>query len=196
MDWQQLSEQLKQRTPKLIQTKPPCAVLVLLAGDELVLEVRAKSLRHQPGEVCFPGGRMEGDETAIDCALRETGEELGLTADRIRVLGELDRLIHNRGQIICPVVAVCEPELLEELRPSAAEVERVLLVPLNWLKEHSPEEYIYQQDNSGLDTLPRQMADSLRSYPKQRSGHFWLYEDQCIWGLTAAILRQLLELLN
>lgn len=196
MDWQQLSEQLSHRTPKLIQTRPPCAVLVLLAGDRLVLEVRSKSLRHQPGEVCFPGGRMEGEETAVDCALRETREELGLHADGIRVLGELDRLIHNQGQIICPILAVCQPDLLEKMRPSAAEVERVLLVPLKWLKEHPPERYTYRQENCDLDGLPRQMADSLRSYPKQRSGHFWLYGDQCIWGLTAAILYQLLELIG
>ena len=55
-----------------------CPLVQLPEGPGLLFEVRAASLRRQPGEVCFPGGRAESGESPIDCALRETKEELSI----------------------------------------------------------------------------------------------------------------------
>lgn len=196
MDCIKMEYLLKERTPGPMTVKRHSAVLVLLAGDRLVLEVRSRKLRRQPGEVCCPGGRMEQRESVIQCALRETGEELGLPAEEIQVIGELDYLVQRSGQIIYPVLARCGEGLLERLKPNPAEVERVLLVPLPWLKNQQAKEYTYRQENCGLEELPEQIARSLRSYPTQRRGIYWEYDGACIWGMTGMILSQLLELIE
>ena len=66
------------------------AVLVPVVEKEgelfILLEVRSQRVGRQPGEVCFPGGRFEPGETAAECALRETYEELGIPAECICVI--------------------------------------------------------------------------------------------------------------
>ena len=196
MDWTKMERLLKERKPVPMTDKRHSAVLVLLAGDTLVLEVRSQTLRRQPGEVCCPGGRMEQGESAIQCALRETREELGLPAEEIQVIGELDYLVQRSGQIIYPVLGRCGENLLEQLQPSPAEVDRVLLMPLSRLRSQKAKEYTYRQENCGLQELPQQIARSLRSYPTQRRGVYWEYDGACIWGMTGMILSQLLKLLE
>ena len=77
------------------------AVLVPLVegeeGLELLFEVRAATLSRQPGEVCFPGGRMERGETPAACALRESWEELAIPPARVELLAELDWVVHQSG---------------------------------------------------------------------------------------------------
>ena len=85
MTLEQLEEKLKGREPGLMDASGQYAVLVPLVEREgklhILYEVRSQDMRRQPGEVCFPGGRIEGDETPEACAIRETEEELGIPAE-------------------------------------------------------------------------------------------------------------------
>ena len=82
--------------PKVQDVTGEYAVLVPLVerpeGLCLLYEVRADTLGRQPGEVCFPGGRLEPGEDAVSCALRETWEELGIPRPAVEVVAELDWL--------------------------------------------------------------------------------------------------------
>ena len=85
--------------PEIMGTKAHYAVLVpLVEGEEglsLLYEVRARTLRSQPGEICFPGGRAEAGETPEECALREINEETGLTVTEL----DLEKLCHERQRM-------------------------------------------------------------------------------------------------
>ena len=90
------------------------AVLVPLVerpeGLCLLYEVRASSLdARQPGEVCFPGGRMEAGEDPVACALRETWEELAIPPEKVEVVARLDFLTHQGGFVMYPVLGVVDP---------------------------------------------------------------------------------------
>jgi len=86
MDLERLEQFLRTRKPGLMDASGRYAVLVPLVEREgklrLLYEVRAQGMKRQPGEVCFPGGRMEPGEDPIACALRETQEELGIPASQ------------------------------------------------------------------------------------------------------------------
>ena len=83
--------------PEIQDVKQEYAVLVpLVEGPEglsLLFEVRASTLAHQPGEVCFPGGKVERGESPRDCALRETFEELAIPAGEVEIISPLDLLV-------------------------------------------------------------------------------------------------------
>ena len=200
MDLGPLTEGLKSRTPRLMDAHRRYAVLVPLVerdGELSVLyEVRARTLRRQPGEVCFPGGRMEGEETPEDCALRETWEELSIPPERVRLLGRLDFIAHRANFIMYPILGLVE-ERLEELRPSAAEVEKVFAVPLSHLLETEPLEYEYKLIPETGEGFPYELIGIPRDYawqPGWENVPVYPWQGHAIWGLTGRITRHLVQL--
>ena len=109
MSWNEFKRRMSARNPAPMDATHRCAVLVPLVEREgelhLLYELRAAALRAQPGEVCFPGGGMEPGESALDCALREAREELGISPNDIEVLGGLDFICHRSGLVLYPILA-------------------------------------------------------------------------------------------
>lgn len=194
MDWKEIEERLAGSTPCVRSSLPPAAVLALVAGDALVLEVRSHRLRTQPGEICLPGGRMEPGETPEQCALRETAEELGIREADIALIGRLDWLVHGQGQLVCPVLGRTAPETLTRLHPNPEEVEQVFTVPLDWFLQNPPRHYHYQVKPQTDPTLPQQIFQWLSGYPNRREGLCWMWQGRVIWGLTARIIDMLCAL--
>ena len=197
----QLNKQLAQRIPGPMDATVRYAVLVPLVELEgklhLLYEVRAATLRRQPGEVCFPGGRIEKDESAQECALRETWEELSISPDAIRVLGPLDFICHRSGFIMYPILALVDGQAVKHLIPNPDEVDSTFLVPLSALRSISPEQYRYELiPNPGKD-FPYERVGIPRDYCWQsgvESGLIYPWQDKAIWGLTARITRHVLSL--
>lgn len=176
------------------------AVLVPLAEQagalHLLFEVRAETLNRQPGEVCFPGGRLEGAETPTACALRETWEELAIPPAAVEVLGLLDYQSGQGEFLLHPVLGLVDPAAAEALRPNPAEVKEVFWVPVEHFCTHPPAVYSY-------DLLP----DVGEDFPYDRigfpQGYRWRrgrmdvpvypWGDRAIWGLTGRIVQSLLE---
>lgn len=157
----------------------PAAVLVLLErGDSwrMIFTKRTHQVHTHKGEVSFAGGMCDPDDAGIrHTALREAHEELGLAPQQMTVLGELDDLVTVTGFRVTPVVAATGPHSV--YRPSAAEVERVLRVPL-----------VHLYDSA-------QWFDDVRVWRGERRVlRSCRYEDDVIWGATSRILQGFLEL--
>ena len=199
----ELKKLLEERTPGLMDATGRYAVLVPLVRQNgawhLLYEVRAQKLRRQPGEVCFPGGKLEGEESPRDCALRETWEELGIPPERVRVLGELDFIAHRANFIMYPILGVVEEGALDHLRLNPAEVGETFLVPLDHLMTHPPLEYDYQLIPRTGEGFPYELIGIPRDYRWQPGGEnvpVYPWKDHAIWGLTGRITRHLISLLR
>lgn len=175
------------------------AVLVPLVRREgqlsLLFETRAETLvGHQPGEVCFPGGRREPGETPAQTALRETREELGIPAEHIRLLAPLDVIQDISDRVVYPFLAEVTPQGLAALRPSPAEVKDVFFVPLDYLMQYPEEVYRYKV-SAQVDDFPYERLGFPRTYP-WRTGFMdvpiYEYQGHFIWGMTARTVRWLL----
>ena len=180
------------------------AILVPLAQWEgklcLLFETRAETLvGHQPGEVCFPGGRIEGDETPEACAIRETEEELGIPTASITVLGRLDFVAHRANFIMYPVLARVETAAAERMVLNPAEVDHTFLVPLEHIVHNPPLEYSYALEPRPPADFPYQLIGIPRGYRWQQGREkvpVYLWQGHAIWGLTGRITRHLAGLLG
>ena len=200
---EQLEVLLRTRTPGLMDARRAYAVLVPLVEREgelcLLYEVRARTLRRQPGEVCFPGGLMERGETPEACALRETWEELGIPPEQIKLLGRLDFIAHRANFLMQPVLGLVDSGALEGMVPSPAEVDEVFFVPLSHLLEMEPIEYEYELIPTPAENFPYEVIGIPRDYRWQ---HGWEnvpvypWQGRAIWGLTGRITRHLIQVIK
>ena len=77
-------------------------------GYQVLFEVRSANIKSQPGDVCFPGGRMEPGETPDETAVRETMEELLVEEKQLRLIGLMDPYLSESGNLVYPYAAVLE----------------------------------------------------------------------------------------
>ncbi len=162
----------------------PTAAAVLLglverpAGLHVILTQRAAHLTDHPGQVSFPGGRIEAaDDGPVAAALREAGEEVGLRPDMVSIAGCMQDILTGTGFLITPVVGFVAPEF--RAVPDRTEVADVFEVPLAFL---------LREGNVRSSTRDR-FGTTLRIYEFDYAGHY-------VWGATATILRNFARLIN
>jgi 8-oxo-dGTP pyrophosphatase MutT (NUDIX family) len=156
------------------------SVLLLLFPENGNLKIclikRPMHMKHHAGQIALPGGRIEKGETAIETALRETNEEIGIDTSSIEILGSLSELYVEVSRfLIHPFVGWLpnKPEFII----NTAEVEKIILFPLN--------RFLSNPDEIELETV--------RGKLKVPCVHF---ENEVIWGATAMILSEFFDLLN
>ncbi len=162
----------------------PAAVLIPLYLDHgdwhLLYTRRTDSVDVHRGQVAFPGGRIEpGDRSAVEAALRESEEEIGLLAADVQVLGQLNPLITVTQFVVTPVIGVIPWPY--PLRPNHTEVAKCFGVPLGWLAESANLEV-----HSRQPLVPGLVVQVYTFKP---------YGGEVIWGVTARITKSLLDLL-
>jgi 8-oxo-dGTP pyrophosphatase MutT (NUDIX family) len=152
----------------------PAAVLMPLVnrdeGLQVLLTQRSADLADHPGQISFPGGRVEPqDATLAATALREAYEEIGLPAARISVLGELAQYETVTGYRVTPIVGWVEPPF--PVVPDPVEVAEVFEVPLSFVLDPANQQRHFRM----VGTMRRD---------------FWAipYSGRYIWGATAAML--------
>ncbi|WP_217125773.1 NUDIX hydrolase [Hydrogenophilus thiooxidans] len=155
----------------------PAAVLAVLTphpeqGVSVLLTRRTPHLYHHPGQISFPGGRVEAGETPEQAALREAQEEVGLAPERVTILGALPAYVTVTGYRVTPLIAWSPAVGL--LTPDPFEVAEVFFTPLDHFAD--PARYL---------RLSLTYAGQPRYYWAAPWRHYF------IWGATAAMLRQL-----
>lgn len=184
-DWRfgELTVERRERLRRFLPSDPvPAAVLVPLIerteGLSILLTRRSRQLSHHPGQISFPGGRLERmDVDPCAAALRETEEEIGLARDLVTVAGYLPDHLIVSGYQVTPVVGFVRPAF--ELRIDRTEVEEVFEVPLAFL----------------LDA--RNHVRTVREFKGEALEFIDLpYGPHHIWGATAGILLTLYRLLQ
>ena len=157
---------------------PPAAVLVPLFEDgdgvHVVLTRRPDSLSKHPGQVAFPGGKMEEGEDTLTTALREAHEEVGIPPESVEVLGELAE-VPTTAFRMTPWVGRISADV--ELVPEPGEVARVFTVPLSVLADPA---------RSGLTWKPWSKGGRTFQIP------YFHYDGEVIWGATGRVLVDLL----
>lgn len=172
--------------------QPETAVLVPVidgpAGSEIVLEVRAKTLDAQPGEVSLPGGHVETGETPEAAAVRETCEELLVDPPAIRRVSPFATIEGPGGHALAACAAMLEGY---EGTFSQDEVERTFRLPVAWLLEHDPEVHHVRLEPVFDEGFPFDLVPGGRSYPWRwgsRDIPFYRGTDPLVWGATARVL--------
>lgn len=203
LDTAQLEGLLKNRRPGLMDATGRYAVLVPLVrgreGFSLLYQVRARTLRRQPGEVCFPGGRVEGEESPEQCALRETAEELGISPNQVQLLGRLDFIAHRANFIMYPILGVVEEGTLEHMVLNPGEVEQTFLVPLSHLLSTPPQEHSYTLLPQPQADFPYELIGIPKDYRWQTGREtvpIYPWQGHTIWGLTGRITRHLVGIVG
>ena len=164
----------------LFAPNPPALASVLLSivlreQPMVLLTERTAHMRTHSGQVAFPGGRVDPqDSTPAATALREAWEEVGLDARFVEVLGVLPQYVTGSSFIISPVVALVQPSC--QLQPNPAEVASIFEVPLAFLlnpAHHQRHIFEWQGVRREWFSMPYQVGDK---------NHY-------IWGATAGMLR-------
>lgn len=158
----------------------------------LLYEKRSISMKTQPGEVCFPGGKIEYQENPMEAAIRETCEELGICSSHIEIIGEINKIVTPFNIMIsCFVGYVRDYENLK-LNINADEVAEVFTIPLSHILNNEAEEYIIKSKLIIPEDFPYHMIQNGNGY-NWKSGEypivFYTYEDKVVWGITARITR-------
>jgi len=203
LDINKLSKVLQNRTPKSIDPMRKFSVLIPLIKIwdewEIIFEMRAKGMKSQPGEISFPGGGVEGSESYMEAAIRETIEELNIKRGNIEIIGELDYLVSYANIIIHCFLGVIDGVDIEKIQPNPAEVDHIFTVPLKFLLENEPKEYYLELENRYNDEFPYNLIPNGEDYDfrtVKRSIYFYEYNDYVIWGFTAEMLKHLIDIIK
>lgn len=193
----------RNREPKSLGSYQYYSVLVPLIEKDgelyILYEVRAENMRRQPGEVCFPGGRIENNESAEACAVREASEELNIKPSDIRIIAQMDFLHTYSNFTLYSLLGSIDYEVISGMTVNPDEVKEVFLVPVSFFAENEPEVYCF-------DVLPNIGPDFPYDKINLKNGYNWRsgksmvpiyrYEDRAIWGLTARITNHLMDLVT
>jgi 8-oxo-dGTP pyrophosphatase MutT (NUDIX family) len=178
-----ISRLLNSRQPRKLERHQEgrAAVLMPIFQKEndyfFLLTQRTHMVETHKGQISFPGGIAESDETLIRTALRETWEEIGLASERIELLGEFDEYLSVAGLIVTPFVAAIDYPF--DLNPNLSEVEEILQVPLSLFEDAS-----------------RLRIETRRRFDRDQPVYFYNFQGRDVWGLTAHIIRDFILLLG
>lgn len=200
MSEKSIKDIFKERNVKFIGEYKISSVMLLIYNDGndeyLLFEKRALNMRRQPGDICFPGGKVEDGETFLKAAIRETCEELMLEESDIDYVGEMDYLITPYGGILYPFVSYVNqfPEHFNK-----DEVHEIIKIPIKYFLNNKPIKYDMEIGPTSYEGFPFHFINGGEDY-KFSNGilpqYFYEYENVVIWGFTARIVKEFIDIIK
>lgn len=203
MQLDNIYNKLTSRTPRPEGQHKSYAILIPLiyvdGNIHLLFEVRSENLKTQPGEICFPGGKIEEDESPLESAIRETCEELNINESNIEVIGQTDYIVTPFNLILYPFVGFIKNIDIKNINFNKDEVGSIFTVPLDFFMSNTPETYFVKSKLDIPDDFPFEKIQNGKVY-NFRSGkypiYFYEYDKYIIWGITARIINNLICILD
>ena len=168
---------------------------MLPGSNSLVFEVRADSLSNQPGEICFPGGFIEANETPEEAGVRELAEELLTPPGAVEMIAPLDILLTHYGMAIYPYLGYLHNY---QHTFNADEVKETFTVPIDFFMNNEPRVYYNTLSVTPSDDFPHLLIGGNNYHWRGGAAPvlFYLYQDKVIWGLTARIIKNIVGLIK
>lgn len=195
---------LKNRKPSILGEeyfKKYAVLLPLIELEEethILFEVRSMNLRTQPGDICFPGGKVDqGDKNTAYTAIRETSEELRISDTDVYDVFPLDYMVSDFGRIIYPYIGRLKD--IKKVTPNKDEVAEIFTVPLSFFLNTKPKKYKVNYEILPEDNFPYDLIMGGENYDwrtHQLEELFYEYNGKVIWGLTAKILTHFVSLIK
>lgn len=183
---------LEAHPPKPVGDHREYAVAIILwereDGYQILFEQRSDTVS-QPKDISFPGGRRDGEESLLECAYRETFEELGIPREDLDYLGPSDFAVESIGAVY-PYVFCYRKKDLSGLSING-EVAEVLTMDLSYFLENTPTRYESRSEIKFSEGFPYERLPMGREYPFYTVNKtVYMYEDlePVLWGLTAKLL--------
>lgn len=204
MDINEIISKVEDYQAKPMDNKGEYAVLIPLIFDDgqwkIIYEFRAMDLKRQPGEISFPGGRVEKGESFKQAAVRETMEELMINRKNINLIGELDYLVSNGNYTIYCFMGLITGLELKDIKPNPDEVDHIFTVPLDFFLDNRPDEYFLDVITRRNEEFPYNLIPNGDKYDFSSTGKhsvlFYHYEDYNIWGYTAKMTRRFIDIIK
>lgn len=189
--------------PKPMDNTRKYAVMIPIIFEDdqwkLIYEFRALDLVRQPGEISFPGGRVEKGETFKQAAIRETMEELLIERKNINLIGELDYLVSKGNYTIYCFFGIIMGLEAKDIKPSKDEVDHIFTVPLKFLLNNKPDEYFLDLETRRNEEFPYNLIPNGEDYKFNAGKHsvlFYKYGEYNIWGYTAKMTRHFINIIK
>lgn len=202
MDIEYIKNTFSNREDEMLNIRRKTALLIPLMEIEgkinIIFQKRSEYIP-QPFDIAFAGGHLEEGETFINCAIRETCEELGVNRENIDIFGILGTTTSFSGFLSKTYVGEIKNLNLKDLRFDPKEVKKLIPIPLEELLKLNPMEYTANIISQKSEDFPYHLIVGGRNYKFFRGKEnllFYVYGDIVIWGYTASLLQHFLELIK
>ncbi|WP_349408971.1 CoA pyrophosphatase [Pseudalkalibacillus sp. SCS-8] len=205
MNTEKLIRKMQSHTPSILGNDKRLQFSILIPmikkndGLHVLFEVRAKKMRRQPGEICFPGGRVDQQDKSVqETAVREAIEELRIDRPAITHVYPFDYMISPFGMLLNTFVGFLDCDETK-LDPNPAEVDEIFTVPLSFFTDHPPEVHKIQFQVKPNEDFPFDLIPGGEDYnwsTREFDEYFYKYDGKVIWGLTARVLFYFVQMIK
>lgn len=174
------------------------SVIIFLAEIDgkinLLFQMRSKKMRSQPGDISFPGGKIEEGEDPREAAIRETYEEIGLNKCDFEIVAPLNILTTHYNLLIHPYLGYIKD--ITKIKISRDEVDHIFFVPLEYFIDNEPLIINSEMVVKRNEDFPYERINGGKNYKFKNGLYkslFYKYNDYNIWGITAIMLNDFIN---
>lgn len=165
----------------------------------ILFEVRSSALKTQPGEISLPGGLVEKGESYREASIRETHEELNISEESIKIIGDLDYMISPYNFMLYAYCGILEGINIEEITPNKDEVDHIFTVPIDFFIQNEPICHNIELETVVTEDFPYHLIQNGEKYDWRKGKYpvyFYIYNEYVIWGITARIIKNFIDVLR